>query len=1046
MPRILVAEADPVFAAEIKHALTGRAREVIVTADGGAVPGLAAQHGVDCIVLRVELPGKNGYSVCTELKKHAQLKQIPIVISSSAGSPEIFEKHSNLRTRADAYLVQPFPMETLLATVSQFVQLREADAILIDSDAGLIDAGAGEFEIEVTDDDGYGFATSGPFDVDPDVEEETDLAFAALEMEDGARESAPPVTIRAKAPVPEVDSEDDAAFAAELSTEVGADLILLAGSEPPPSPRDPDTFVAGPLPEASMGQLTNEAGIKTAVSSDLGIVDPPVASVTTAEAPPEEVLIDASRAGPLDAAVYAPRTIETEGEVSRLDGGISLDQAVEILSSELDAEDEVLIATVGAGELIEDFDEPGISHSFVPGRGTDEDQALGAGSTDEVSEALAQQVAGLERRLAGLDQQLETAEAKSAASEQRAALLEQQLDEAEQRVREREAEAQEAKTRANRAEARANELEVSASTAAAESGGAFSRDRELLNLREIINRKEKEILDHKDDLMAKDRQILDHRDKVRELERKARDADDRLLATERELVGARERVEALSRDKERVLEREQALKQRLEEMKAEVAKSHAENVEVRQRQEQHLAEFKDEIAREREAMVATHAAEMSAAAEAAEARQWELQQEAARAAEAAAQQAAAARTELEQRLEAESQDTIAELGQQHQAELERQSQESAAALAQAVEQHEEEQASAAAAHQAALEALRAAHAREQEEAESARRAAIDEIVGVHAGELAAHRERHEAALRDQQQRFDEQREQQNQRHAEFTAELEGEKEALRTAHKAELQRLQAEQQQTLEAERSAHQRAVEVLQAEQAESGKAHAEREAELEGHAEALKKHYEAELARTEDERKAEVADWGSRFEAAETAHVSRVEALESAAESAAAAHRQRVAQLEARAEEDAASHAARVAELEASAVAAAEAHAARSAELEQRLSEAAERQEALEASLEERDRSISALKGDVQNAQELGAAQLQKIGELEGRLSDEHAQLMRAYAKLQTDEALTDKAKRALSIALTLLEEQGKGSEVPAGLGDGREAEEHLDAARS
>ena len=85
---------------------------------------------------------------------------------------------------------------------------------------------------------------------------------------------------------------------------------------------------------------------------------------------------------------------------------------------------------------------------------------------------------------------------------------------------------------------RADERARGRARRAASRGCGFSRDRELLNLREVINKKEKEILDLKDDLDSKERQILDHKDKVRELERKVRDMDEKLLGIEREIVSA----------------------------------------------------------------------------------------------------------------------------------------------------------------------------------------------------------------------------------------------------------------------------------------------------------------------------------------------------------------------------------------------------------------------------------------------------------------------------------------------------------------------------
>src|SRR5207342_1086797 len=62
---------------------------------------------------------------------------------------------------------------------------------------------------------------------------------------------------------------------------------------------------------------------------------------------------------------------------------------------------------------------------------------------------------------------------------------------------------------------------------------SFSKEREFLGLREIINKKEKDILDLRDDVDAKERQMLDHKDKLRELDRARRDLEESSLSFER---------------------------------------------------------------------------------------------------------------------------------------------------------------------------------------------------------------------------------------------------------------------------------------------------------------------------------------------------------------------------------------------------------------------------------------------------------------------------------------------------------------------------------
>jgi CheY-like chemotaxis protein len=93
---------------------------------------------------------------------------------------------------------------------------------------------------------------------------------------------------------------------------------------------------------------------------------------------------------------------------------------------------------------------------------------------------------------------------------------------------------------------------------------SFTREREFLNLREVINRKEKELIELKEELDTKDRQTLAQKDKVRELERRLRDTDERLLTFEGNLVNAQEQIQALQQDKEKATERERGLKARIE--------------------------------------------------------------------------------------------------------------------------------------------------------------------------------------------------------------------------------------------------------------------------------------------------------------------------------------------------------------------------------------------------------------------------------------------------------------------------------------------------
>jgi CheY-like chemotaxis protein len=133
-------------------------------------------------------------------------------------------------------------------------------------------------------------------------------------------------------------------------------------------------------------------------------------------------------------------------------------------------------------------------------------------------------------------------------------------------------------------------------------GASFTREREFLNLREVINKKEKEVLDLKDAIDGKDRQLLDMKDKLRESERARRDIDEKTLAVEKDLVSAREKVDALGKDKETGLGREKQLKSRLDEAQKKGDKAFAEVDEWKARH----AETVERGESEKEALRARH--------------------------------------------------------------------------------------------------------------------------------------------------------------------------------------------------------------------------------------------------------------------------------------------------------------------------------------------------------------------------------------------------------------------------------------------------------
>src|ERR1700753_2603789 len=118
--KVLVFESDAAFAAELRSELAKLDCDVTVVDDGNAGLQQAASDVPNLILLSIELPRMNGFSVCNKLKKDPKLKDVPLIIMSSESSEETFEQHRKLRTRAEDYVHKPISFEDLLARAQAY--------------------------------------------------------------------------------------------------------------------------------------------------------------------------------------------------------------------------------------------------------------------------------------------------------------------------------------------------------------------------------------------------------------------------------------------------------------------------------------------------------------------------------------------------------------------------------------------------------------------------------------------------------------------------------------------------------------------------------------------------------------------------------------------------------------------------------------------------------------------------------------------------------------------------------------------------------------
>jgi len=116
--RILVVEDEHRIAQTIKKGLEQERYTVDIAFTGTEGFDLASTEEYDLIILDLMLPGMDGLSICTNLRK--QRNHTPILMLTAKG--QIGDKVTGLNAGADDYLPKPFAFEELLARIKAIVR------------------------------------------------------------------------------------------------------------------------------------------------------------------------------------------------------------------------------------------------------------------------------------------------------------------------------------------------------------------------------------------------------------------------------------------------------------------------------------------------------------------------------------------------------------------------------------------------------------------------------------------------------------------------------------------------------------------------------------------------------------------------------------------------------------------------------------------------------------------------------------------------------------------------------------------------------------
>lgn len=122
MKKILVVEDDPINQMILADFLAANGYQTLTAASGPEGLDRFARDAPDLMLVDVQLPRKNGFELCREIKQTERGRTTPILLMSAVYSDrDQSQRTVQLGVLADGYLAKPFDLVALLATVRRLL-------------------------------------------------------------------------------------------------------------------------------------------------------------------------------------------------------------------------------------------------------------------------------------------------------------------------------------------------------------------------------------------------------------------------------------------------------------------------------------------------------------------------------------------------------------------------------------------------------------------------------------------------------------------------------------------------------------------------------------------------------------------------------------------------------------------------------------------------------------------------------------------------------------------------------------------------------------
>jgi two-component system, OmpR family, response regulator len=116
--KVLIIEDDPTLSKNISEALTAESHNTECVYEGLLADRMLKKNNFDCIVMDINLPGKNGFDLCKDFRLHNT--STPVIMLTAFG--ELEDKVKGFDCGADDYLTKPFYMRELILRVNSLTK------------------------------------------------------------------------------------------------------------------------------------------------------------------------------------------------------------------------------------------------------------------------------------------------------------------------------------------------------------------------------------------------------------------------------------------------------------------------------------------------------------------------------------------------------------------------------------------------------------------------------------------------------------------------------------------------------------------------------------------------------------------------------------------------------------------------------------------------------------------------------------------------------------------------------------------------------------